>query len=254
MLKIQNLKISIEGKEVVKKLNLTVKAGETHALMGPNGSGKSTLAKALAGDPQYKVSEGHAFYTAGFKQRDLLSMDISDRAKAGVFMAFQYPVEVPGLNNLEFLKTAFNSVCESQGAGMMNDKEFEVFAHQKAKELGISKEFLKRTLNEGFSGGEKKQNEILQMTILAPYLAILDETDSGLDVDSIQKMARGINQFRSGGDKAMIIITHYHRLLDLVQPDFVHVLIDGQIKKSGGFSLAQQIEDKGYDWISKDTN
>lgn len=237
----------------MKGLNLSVNAGEVHALMGPNGSGKSTLAKALAGDPQYKVSEGQIFYEVNFKDQDLLAMDVSDRAKEGLFMAFQYPVEIPGLSNMEFLKTAFNSICRHQGVQTMEDKEFEKFAVQKANELGVDEDFLKRDLNEGFSGGEKKQNEILQMIILSPRMVILDETDSGLDVDSIQKMSKGVNHFR-GKDKGFLLITHYHRLLDLVRPDFVHVLIEGQIKKTGDFSLAEKIEAQGYDWISKNSH
>ena len=253
MLKIQNLKVSIENEMILKGLNLSLKAGETHALMGPNGSGKSTLAKILAGDSQYTVSSGKVLYEVHFKDKDLLSMGVSDRAKEGLFMAFQYPVEIPGLNNMEFLKTAFQSICKHQGINPMEDKDFEKFAMKNVRELGIDEEFLKRALNEGFSGGEKKQNEILQMSILSPRLAILDETDSGLDVDSLQKMAKGINKFKSK-DKSLLLITHYHRLLELVCPDFVHVLLDGQIKKSGDFSLAQKIEAQGYDWISQNTH
>jgi len=253
MLKVQNLKAAIDGKSILKGLNLSVKAGEVHALMGSNGSGKSTLAKILAGDPQYEVSEGQVFYEVNFKYQNLLSMDSSDRAKEGMFMAFQYPMEIPGLNNMEFLKAAFNSICKHQGVDLMGDKDFKNLAVQKAKDLSMNEEFLKRDLNAGFSGGEKKQNEILQMTILAPRLAVLDETDSGLDVDSIQKISKGINRFRDK-DKSMVLITHYHRLLELIRPDFVHVIIDGQIKKSGDFSLAKKIESQGYDWISKNTH
>ncbi len=250
MLKVENLKASVEGEPILKGLDLHIKEGEVHALMGPNGSGKSTLAKILAGDPQYEVLGGKVFYEINFKEQDLLSMEISDRAKEGLFMAFQYPIEVPGLNNMEFLKSAFNSICKHQGISPMKNKDFKDFAFQKAKELGVDEEFLKRGLNEGFSGGEKKQNEILQMMILSPRLAVLDETDSGLDVDSIQKMSKGINRFRAK-DKSILLITHYHRLLELVKPDLVHIIIDGKIKKSGDFSLAERIEAEGYDWISK---
>ena len=253
MLTIQNLKASIENEAILKGLSLSLKAGETHVLMGPNGSGKSTLAKILAGDPQYQVSSGKILYEVHFKDKNLLSMSVSERAKEGLFMAFQYPVEIPGLNNLEFLKTAFQSVCRHQGVSFMTDKEFKSFAVQKAKDLGIGEEFLNRDLNSSFSGGEKKQNEILQMSILSPRLAVLDETDSGLDVDSLQKVAKGINKFKSK-DKSLLLITHYHRLLDLVHPDFVHVMQDGQIKKTGDFSLAKKIEAQGYDWISQNTH
>jgi len=249
MLKIQNLKASVEGKQILKGFNLEVKAGETHAIMGPNGSGKSTLAKILAGTPLYQISEGKISYKVNLKDRDLLSMDISERAKEGVFMAFQYPIEIPGLNNMEFLKSAFNSICKHQGVKPMSDSEFQEFALKKVKNLGVNENFLNRELNYGFSGGEKKQNEILQMIILSPRLAILDETDSGLDVDSMQKISKGINHFRTK-EKSLILITHYHRLLELIRPDFVHVFIDGQIKKSGDFDLAKKIEEKGYDWIS----
>ena len=250
MLKIQNLKANIGKEPILNGFNLDIKAGETHTIMGPNGCGKSTLAKILAGDDQYKVLDGKVLYDVNFKEKDLLSMEVSERAKEGVFLAFQYPIEVPGLNNMEFLRSAFQAICKHHGIDTMTETAFKKFAHQKAKELEVDEEFLKRDLNEGFSGGEKKQNEILQMIILSPRLAVLDETDSGLDVDSIQKMANGINKFKNK-DKALLLITHYHRLLELVRPDYVHIMIDGQIKKSGDFSLAQKIEDQGYDWISK---
>ena len=250
MLKIQNLKVSAGGEDLLKGVDLDVQMGTVHAIMGPNGSGKSTLAKAIAGDPSYEISTGNILYEVGFKDQDLLSMDISDRAKEGIFMGFQYPVEIPGLNNLVFLRTAFNSLCEHHGTPPMDEEKFTALAQSKVKELGISADFLSRNLNEGFSGGEKKQNETLQLLLFSPRLAILDETDSGLDVDSIQKVAQGIRQFR-GKDNALVLITHYNRLLELVQPDYVHILIDGKIQKQGDYSLAEKIEKQGYDWISK---
>ena len=253
MLKIKNLKVQSGGEIILNGLNLNIKSGEMHVLMGPNGAGKSTLAKVLAGDEQYEVLEGAVLYEVYFKDQDLLSMEVSERAKEGMFMAFQYPIEIPGLNNLEFLKTAFNSICRHQGIDTMKDKEFQKFAIQKARDLKVDENFLNRDLNAGFSGGEKKQNEILQMMILSPRFSILDESDSGLDVDSIQKIARGIKKFINK-DKSILLITHYHKLLKLIRPDFVHVIIEGQIRKTGGFSLAEKIEAQGYDWISKTTH
>ena len=251
MLTIKDLKVNIEGKPLLDNLNLHIKPGEIHAIMGPNGSGKSTLAKVISGHPQYEVMGGKILYNRNFKDSDLLSMAIDERAKEGVFMAFQYPVEVYGLNNMNFLQAAFNSLCHHHGTKEMGEKEFQAFAFKKAKQLGVDEIFLSRNLNEGFSGGEKKQNEILQMLILSPCLAILDETDSGLDVDSIQRMSKGIQAFHNK-DNALIMITHYHRMLELVRPHFVHIMIKGKIQKTGGFELAEQIEEQGYDWISKE--
>lgn len=251
MLTIKNLKVDIEGGPLIKNLGLCVKPGEIHAIMGPNGSGKSTLAKVISGHPQYEVINGEIFYNTNFKELNLLSLPVDERAREGIFMAFQYPVEVYGLNNMNFLHTAFNSICRHHGIKEMEENKFQDFAIKKAEQLGIKKQFLFRNLNEGFSGGEKKQNEILQMLIFSPKLAILDETDSGLDIDSIQKMAKGINAFHNK-ENALILITHYHRMLELVKPKFVHVMIKGEIKKTGGFELAEQIEKRGYDWLVKD--
>jgi len=253
VLTIKGVKASINNQTILHNFNLEIKAGETHALMGPNGSGKSTIAKIVAGDSRYTVDKGQILYETNFKYKDLLGMDVSTRAQEGVFLAFQYPVEVPGLSNLVFLRSAFNSICRYQGVAEMDEEPFKTMAFQKIKDLNMEEEFLYRNLNEGFSGGEKKQNEILQMMILSPKLAILDETDSGLDVDSLQKMAKGINQFRDK-DKGLLLITHYHRLLELVRPDYVHILIDGVIKETGDFSLAEKIEAQGYDWLSKKLN
>jgi Fe-S cluster assembly ATP-binding protein len=248
MLNIQGLEVSVDSKQVLKGLNLTVNAGEVHAIMGPNGSGKSTLSKVIAGHPDYEVTGGSIQYEVNFKQKDLLELDPDERAREGVFLAFQYPVEIPGVPNLEFLRVAFNAVCKHHGVDPMDAAAFNKFVREKAKLLEISSDFLDRQLNVDLSGGEKKRNEILQMAVLAPRLALLDETDSGLDVDSLRIVAEGVNKLRTA-ENAIVMITHYHRILNYIKPDFVHVLAGGRIVKSGDISLALEIEDRGYDWL-----
>lgn len=250
MLQIKNLHATIDGKAVLKGLNLTVKPGEVHAVMGPNGSGKSTLSKVIAGHPSYQVTEGEIKFEVNFAQRDLLAMPADERAREGVFLAFQYPIEVPGVSNLTFLRTSFNAICKHQGIGEMSDSDFNNLLRERAKLVELDPSFLERNVNEGFSGGEKKRNEILQMALLSPRLSVLDETDSGLDIDSLKIVAKGVNALRTK-DNAMLVITHYQRLLDHIVPDFVHVLIDGQIVKSGDRSLALRLEKEGYDWLTR---
>ncbi len=251
MLEIKNLKAQVEGQEVLKGLNLKINPGEVHAIMGPNGSGKSTLAKILAGHPGYEVLSGEVLYEIDFEPKDLLSFSPSERAREGVFLAFQYPVEVPGVSNLTFLRTSFNAICKHQGIAEMGEEEFERFIVEKSKLVEINPSFLKRSVNEGFSGGEKKRNEILQMAVLSPRLAILDETDSGLDIDSLRIVAEGVNKLRSKS-KSILLITHYQRLLDYIVPDFVHVLANGKIIQTGGKELAHKLEKQGYDWLLKE--
>jgi Fe-S cluster assembly ATP-binding protein len=250
MLSVRDLKCTIDGKEVLKGLNLEIKPGEVHAIMGPNGSGKSTLSKVLAGHPDYKVTNGLVRYEVNFAPRDLTAMSADERAREGVFLAFQYPVEVPGVSNLAFLRASFNSVCRHQGVAEMNEEEFRLFVEKKADLVELNPSFLERAVNEGFSGGEKKRNEILQMAVLSPRLAILDETDSGLDIDSLKVVAQGVNKLRSK-DNAILLITHYQRLLDYIVPDFVHVLVNGRIVESGDKSLALKLEKQGYDWVKQ---
>jgi len=244
MLKISNLKVSVESKQILKGINLEVKAGEVHAIMGPNGSGKSTLANVLAGRDGYQLDEGSVLYNGS----DLLSMPAEQRAREGVFVAFQYPVEIPGVNMVYFIKTAVNAKRKHQGLPEYDAMDFIQIVNDKARLVKMDEKLLERAVNEGFSGGEKKRNEIFQMALLEPQLAILDETDSGLDIDALKIVADGVNAQRSD-DNAIIVITHYQRLLDYIIPDIVHVLSNGRIVKSGGKSLALELEDKGYGWL-----
>jgi Fe-S cluster assembly ATP-binding protein len=244
MLKIENLHVSIEGKEILKGLSLDVKPGEIHAIMGPNGSGKSTLSSVIAGNEDYEVVKGNIFYNG--ENIEDLSADV--RANRGIFMSFQYPVAIPGITVTNFIKTAINSNLKARGEKEMPAGEMLKKIREKSKLLEIDSKFLSRSLNEGFSGGEKKRNEIFQMAMLEPNLAILDETDSGLDIDALKVVANGVNKLKND-DNAIVIITHYQRLLDYITPDFVHVLQEGKISKSGDKSLALELEEKGYDWI-----
>src|SRR6267143_483090 len=244
MLEVKNLHAGIEGNEILRGVDLKVAIGEVHAIMGPNGSGKSTLAQVLAGRESYLVTAGNVSYEG----RDLLAMKPEDRAREGVFMAFQYPVEIPGVSNTYFLKAALNAVRKYRGMEELDAMDFLKLVKEKAKFVDLDESLLSRPVNQGFSGGEKKRNEIFQMAVMEPRLAILDETDSGLDIDALRSVADGINKLRSS-ENATIIVTHYQRLLDYIVPDFVHVLIDGRIVKSGGKELALELEEKGYDWV-----
>lgn len=244
MIKIKNLHAEIDGKEILKGLNLEVKAGEVHAIMGPNGSGKSTLASILAGREEYEVTKG----SVEFLNKDLLELAPEERAGEGVFLAFQYPVEIPGVSNINFIKTAVNEVREYRGLAPLATKEFMQLLKEKQELVELSGKLANRSVNEGFSGGEKKRNEIFQMAMLNPKLGILDETDSGLDIDALRIVSHGVNQIKSK-ENAFIVITHYQRLLDYIVPDFVHVLSDGKIIKTGGKELALELEEKGYDWL-----
>jgi Fe-S cluster assembly ATP-binding protein len=249
MLKISNLQASIEGKQILKGINLEVKPGEVHAIMGPNGSGKSTLASVLAGREEYEVTGGGVKYMGN----DLLELSAEDRAREGIFLAFQYPVEIPGVSTTNFMKTALNQIREYRGLEKLDAVSFLKRMKEKMKLVEIDQSLLSRSLNEGFSGGEKKRNEIFQMAMLEPKLAILDETDSGLDIDALRIVANGVNALKSK-DNATIIVTHYQRLLDYIVPDFVHVLWNGKIVKSGTKDLALELEEKGYDWIKAESN
>ena len=248
MLLIKDLHAGVNGNEILKGVNLRVNAGEVHAIMGPNGSGKSTLAGVLAGRETYKVTSGEVLYQG----RDLLEMAPEERAREGLFLAFQYPVEIPGVSNTYFLKAALNAIRKHRGLEELDAVEFLQLVKKKLKIVDLDQDLLKRPVNEGFSGGEKKRNEIFQMAVLDPRLAILDETDSGLDIDALRIVADGVNRIRSK-DNAIIVVTHYQRLLDYIIPDYVHVLVDGEIVKSGGKELALELEERGYDWVKEKT-
>jgi len=249
MLHIKNLKASVDNTEILKGLNLDVKPGEVHAIMGPNGSGKSTLANVLAGREEYEVSEDSSIEFLG---EDLTEFEVDERARKGIFLAFQYPVEIPGVTTATFLKEIINSVREEQGREALSPPEMLKLMREKIKLVDLPQEFLKRSLNEGFSGGEKKRNEMLQLALLEPKLAILDETDSGLDIDAMKVVANVVNDLRSK-DRSFIIVTHYQRLLDYIVPDKIHVLHQGQIVKTGDKNLAHELEEKGYDWLKEET-
>ena len=244
MLRVENLHADVGGREILRGIDLRLAAGEVHAIMGPNGSGKSTLARVLAGHPEYRVSQGQVV----FDGQDLLAMDPESRARAGVFMAFQYPVEIPGLTNAYFLKAALNALRVARGQEELDAMDFLPLVRARMAQLGIDEALLHRPVNEGFSGGEKKRNEIFQMAVLEPRLAILDETDSGLDIDALKIVAQGVNAMRRS-DRAFLLVTHYQRLLTYVVPDVVHVLAEGRIVRSGGRELALELEDKGYGWL-----
>ncbi len=248
MLEVTNLHASVGNREILKGIDLVVKPGEVHAIMGPNGSGKSTLANVLAGRDDYEVTDGSVTYDG----KNLLEMEPEERARDGLFLAFQYPVEIPGVNNAYLLKAALNEVRKHRGDAELDAMEFMAVVKERMKVLDIDPSLLNRPVNEGFSGGEKKRNEIFQMVVLEPRLAIMDETDSGLDIDALKVVSRGVNALRSP-DRAIVVVTHYQRLLNYIVPDFVHVLSDGRIVKSGGKDLALELEDKGYGWIDSDS-
>jgi Fe-S cluster assembly ATP-binding protein len=245
VLEIKNLTAGVEGKKILKGINLTINLGEVHAIMGPNGSGKSTLAAIVAGREGYDVTAGEVLYNG----KDLLDLDPEERAREGLFLAFQYPVEIPGVNSTYFLKSALNEIRKHKGLPELDAMEFLTLVKERMKVLELSDDLLRRSVNEGFSGGEKKRNEIFQMAVLEPRLAVLDETDSGLDIDALKVVSNGVNKLRRP-DNAQLVITHYQRLLNYIVPDFVHVLVDGRIVRTGGKQLALDLEEKGYDWIT----
>lgn len=249
MLEIKNLHVSIEGKEILKGINLKINKGEVHAIMGPNGSGKSTLAQVLAGREEYKITKGEVI----FQGMNLLEMSPEDRARAGFFLAFQYPVEIPGVSNTNLLKTALNEIRKAKGEEDLDTMEFLTLIKEKMKLVEMDQSLLSRAVNENFSGGEKKRNEIFQMAVLNPKLAVLDETDSGLDIDALKIVANGVNELKSK-DNSIIVVTHYQRLLNYIIPDYVHVLYKGKIIRSGTKELALELEDKGYDWIKENSD
>jgi Fe-S cluster assembly ATP-binding protein len=246
MLKINELNVEVNEQSILKGINLTVNAGEVHAIMGPNGSGKSTLSKVLAGHPSYHVTSGEMTYLGN----DLAPLSPEERARAGMFLSFQYPVEIPGVTNINFLKAAVNAVRKGQGKNTLDAIEFLTFIREKCALLDMDESFLYRSINEGFSGGEKKRNEILQMAALEPKLAILDETDSGLDIDALRIISHGVNAMRSP-ERSIVLVTHYQRLLDYIEPDFIHVLVNGRIVMSGDKTLALELEQKGYSWLEE---
>ncbi|MBI2186083.1 MAG: Fe-S cluster assembly ATPase SufC [Acidobacteria bacterium] len=246
MLTVRNLHARVSGRDILRGIDLSIMFGEVHAIMGPNGSGKSTLARVLAGHPEYEVTEGEVL----FEGEDLLGMDPETRARVGVFMAFQYPVEIPGVNNAYFLKAALNTVRKHRGLEELDAMDFMTLIRERMKQLDMDESFLNRPVNEGFSGGEKKRNEIFQMAVLEPKLGILDETDSGLDIDALRIVADGVNAMRSA-ERSFLVVTHYQRLLNYIVPDVVHVLTDGRIVRSGGKELALELEDKGYSWLEE---
>jgi Fe-S cluster assembly ATP-binding protein len=248
MIEIKNLHAEVNGTPILRGINLKINAGEIHAVMGPNGSGKSTLSKVIAGHPDYEVTEGEIIYDVNFKKINLLELEAEERAREGIFLAFQYPVEIPGVNTSVFLRAAFNEICKHQGVPEMDVLEFDDYIRAKMKLLEMDDRFINRPVNVDFSGGEKKRNEILQLAVLNPRLAVLDETDSGLDIDSMKIVANGVNKLKNKNN-AFLVITHYQRLLNYIIPDFVHILHNGKIIRSEGKELAMKVEERGYDWL-----